>query len=425
VNTRKRPFYRSFAFWSLAALIFGLGLGIWGYLSGSSVIEGFGRLVQPVGALWLRSLQLIVVPLVVLQLLTVLTGGGEGEGLGRTGARTVVAIAAGSLAVMVLSLALAAPVVSVYEVAPGTAETIRDAVAPEALGGEMTTGSMTAAEWFTNLVPTNLFQAFVDGNIIQILLLTVLFGLACSRLPDELREVLGSVFRAMLDAVMVIIRWVLVVTPVGVFALMLGLSLATGVSAAGVVVAFLFMNQGIPLAIVLILYPVAAILGGTSIWDFARAVAPVQLVAVSTRSSLSTMPVQIESGRDRLQFSPRTTGVLVPLCVTLFKITSLVSDPVRFLFLAHVFGMSLTPGQVIAFLASIFLINFAAVGIPRGHMPFNQMPAYAAAGIPLEGYIILHATSDLEDYPDTVANATGMFAAATALSRGDRRGPKG
>jgi Na+/H+-dicarboxylate symporter len=187
-----------------------------------------------------------------------------------------------------------------------------------------------------------------------------------------------------------------------------------------VVVAFLVINQGIQLLVVLSLYPAAAVLGGVGLWTFAKAVAPVQLVAVSTRSSLSTMPVQIESGRKHLSFGPRTTGFLVPLCVTLFKITALVSHPARLLFLAHVFGVSLSPGQVVTFLLTILLINFGALGIPRGSIPFQTLPAYAAVGIPLEGFIILQASNDLEDYPDTVANATGMFAAATALSRGDR-----
>jgi Na+/H+-dicarboxylate symporter len=76
---------------------------------------------------------------------------------------------------------------------------------------------------------------------------------------------------------------------------------------------------------------------------------------------------------------------------------------------------------LVSFLVTVLLITFTELGLPRGGVPFRTVPAYAAIGIPLEGLIVLQAANDLEDYPDTLANATGMFAAATALSREDRR----
>ncbi len=94
----------------------------------------------------------------------------------------------------------------------------------------------------------------------------------------------------------------------------------------------------------------------------------------------------------------------------------------KYLFLAHVFGVPLSPGQTLSFMVTVLLINFTELGLPRGGVPFRTIPAYVAAGIPIEGLVILQVANDLEDYPDTVANATGMFAAATALSRNDRVG---
>ena len=180
------------------------------------------------------------------------------------------------------------------------------------------------------------------------------------------------------------------------------------------------MSQGVQLAFLIALYPVVSFLGRTTIAAFGKAVLPVQLIAFSTRSSLATIPAQIESGREQLGFSATSAGFFVPLCVTLFKITTAIVNPIRLLFLAHIFGVALDPGTVVTFMITILLISYTAVGIPSGGAAFRTLPAYVAAGIPVEGLVILQAVKDLQDYGDTLANATGQFGAATVLSRGDR-----
>jgi Na+/H+-dicarboxylate symporter len=80
---------------------------------------------------------------------------------------------------------------------------------------------------------------------------------------------------------------------------------------------------------------------------------------------------------------------------------------------------------MVSFLVTILLINFTELGLPRGGVPFLSLPAFLAVGIPIEGMVLLDAANDLEDYPDTLANATGMFAAATMLSKGDRADSEG
>lgn len=425
MSTTARSILTSLAFWSIAALAAGLGLGIWGYATESSAIHGLAALVQPVGGLWLRALRLVVLPLVVFQLLTALTGNGDDPEFGRVGGKALLVITLGSVAVTLGALALAWPVVGLYVVSPGTVETIRTSVSISGTTLDPAASALSMREWLTGLIPTNVVEAFANEQIIQVLLVTVVFGLAVNQLPVEPRRTLSLVFRALNDAVMILIGWILVVTPVGVFALMLGLALGTGVEAAGVVGAYFVMNQGIQLFFLLAFYPLATFWGRTSLKAFARAVAPVQIVALSTRSSLATTPVQIESGSRHLDFSQTTTGVVVPLCVSFFKVTLLITEPVKLLFLAHVFGIALSPGQIVSFLVTVLLLNFTELGLPRGGVPFRTLPAHLAAGIPIEGLVLLQAVNELEDYPDTVANATGMFAAATFLSRKDRTGSIG
>ena len=109
MTKKNRSFLTSFAFWSLFALVSGLALGVWGFFSESPAIHALSLFVRPFGELWLKALQLIVVPLIVFQLLSALTGGGNGGGLGRTGGRAFGGIALFSAAVLLVSLALATP----------------------------------------------------------------------------------------------------------------------------------------------------------------------------------------------------------------------------------------------------------------------------------------------------------------------------
>jgi len=341
--------------------------------------------------------------------------------VGSAGVRAVVGLSLVYLILMALSFGLSSRIVGLYSVAPETVEAIRTSVSiPASAQAATVRATTTIGEWLTALVPTNLVEAFANGQLIQILIVTVVLGLAVNRLPDKQRAPFTELVRTLTGAVMVVIRWILFITPLGVFALILGLALGTGTEAASVLGTWLLMSQGVQLAFLIALYPVVSFLGRTTIAAFGKAVLPVQLIAFSTRSSLATIPAQIESGREQLGFSATSAGFFVPLCVTLFKITTAIVNPIRLLFLAHIFGVALDPGTVVTFMITILLISYTAVGIPSGGAAFRTLPAYVAAGIPVEGLVILQAVKDLQDYGDTLANATGQFGAATVLSRGDR-----
>jgi len=420
VSTSVPRLLRSLGFWSLAGLIMGLLMGVYGHETGSAAVGLIARGVQPFGAIWLNALQLVVLPLVVLQLLTAITVNG-GSAVGSAGVRAVVGLSLVYLILMALSFGLSSRIVGLYSVAPETVEAIRTSVSiPASAQAATVRATTTIGEWLAALVPTNLVEAFANGQLIQILIVTVAFGLAVNRLPDKQRAPFTELVRTLTGAVMVVIRWILFITPLGVFALILGLALGTGTEAASVLGTWLLMSQGVQLAFLIALYPVVSFLGRTTIAAFGKAVLPVQLIAFSTRSSLATIPAQIESGREQLGFSATSAGFFVPLCVTLFKITTAIVNPIRLLFLAHIFGVALDPGTVVTFMITILLISYTAVGIPSGGAAFRTLPAYVAAGIPVEGLVILQAVKDLQDYGDTLANATGQFGAATVLSRGDR-----
>jgi Na+/H+-dicarboxylate symporter len=404
---------------SLAALGLALALGIFGFLTGNSLIAGLGGCLAPVGSLWVSALRMTVIPLVLTQLLTALTGPPGDESIGRLGARTFVLFLFFLCTVSVASILVMSQVVGWAPVAPDTAANLLagTALPPEA-AAVASTPAGSVGEWVQRLVPTNVFAAAVAGDILPLLVSAVLFGLAVGRLGDEQRALLAGLFRAMADAMMQVVFWVLWLTPVAVFALVLELALTTGNQALGFLFFYVVAVSGWMLAVSGALYPITAVLGRVPLRSFARAVAPAHMVAVSTRSSLASLPALIEGGREHLRFPPSVTGFVLPLCSSVFKLSTVTAEPVRYLFLAHLFGLELSLPQTATFLATLIILSFSGVGIPGGGSGFDTLPAYAAAGIPIEGLVLLVAVDTVPDVAKTIVNVTGHMSVAAIGSPG-------
>jgi len=171
---------------------------------------------------------------------------------------------------------------------------------------------------------------------------------------------------------------------------------------------------------ILPLLVIAAVLGRTSLRTFAKAVAPAQMVAVSTRSSLMSLPALVEGGREHLHLSPSATGFVLPLCTAVFKMSTMTAEPVRYLFLAHLFGVPITLTTTAIFLVTVAFLSFSGIGIPGGGSGFDTLPAFAAAGIPVEGLVLVAAVDTIPDIAMTIINVTGHMSVATLVTRSDR-----
>jgi Na+/H+-dicarboxylate symporter len=178
--------------------------------------------------------------------------------------------------------------------------------------------------------------------------------------------------------------------------------------------------SGLILLFTLLLYPVTAVLGRTTVSTFARAVAPAQLVAVSTRSSAAALPALVEGGRRHMRLPASSTSFVLPLSVSLFKVNRSISSLVKLFFLAHIYGVQLRPGAVATFLATEMILSFGTAGVPLGGMSLKGLPAYFAAGVPVEGVLILDAVETIPDIFKTLLNVTGDMSVATLLSRSSR-----
>ncbi|MGZ8853748.1 MAG: dicarboxylate/amino acid:cation symporter [Thermoanaerobaculia bacterium] len=403
----RRP---SLATWALLALVGGLALGMVGHAWNTPFFGYLETIVKPLGAIWLAALQFTLLPLIAGQLLSAVTGSGEGAAVGRLGVRAMMLFVAMLTIAGIFTAVVTPPLLSAYRVDPAMVASLKGTT-------EVPDGVRRQPE---SVLPANLFEAARKGEILPILIFTALFGAAVRRLPEERRLPLTRMFQGLAEAMLTVVRWILIGTPAGVFGLTYVAALHAGGAAAGMMSAFIVLVCGLLALCIVLLYPITALLGKTSMRTFARAVAPAQLVAVSTQSSIAALPALVQGGTDHLGLPAKDTGFVLPLCVSVFKLNRTVSATAKLLFLAHIYGVSLSIGTFAVFLVSVILLSFGAAGVPQGGVAFSTLPAYVAAGMPLEGIIVLEATSMAPDVLKTVLNVTANMSVATLLSRSSR-----
>jgi Na+/H+-dicarboxylate symporter len=380
-------------------------------------------LVRPLGDLWIAALQMMVLPLMIAYTLSAIVGA-HGEGaVGVLAGRAVLLFAAMLAAAAIVVLSVAPAIVKLVPADPTTVAVLKGSTpVPDSVRQGAETGQAVPASGISSLIPRNLFESAVRGEILPVLLFTVLLGIAITRLPAAQREPLSRMLQALAEAMLGIVRWILALTPLGVFALTLRFALGTGGNAVGVLGAWAAISSGLLLLCILLLYVVTTAFGRTSLLAFSRAVAPAQLVAATTRSSIASLPALVQGGRERLDLPDTATGLVLPLAISLFKLSQIVMNMTKFLFLAHVCGVRLDAGKIAAFLVTVMILSFSTAGLPsRGSV--RSIPAYLAAGIPLEAVVFVDAVEAIPDIFQTVLNVTGAMSAATLLSR-KSRGPE-
>jgi proton glutamate symport protein len=275
----------------------------------------------------------------------------------------------------------------------------------------------TFSRWLVDLVPANAVKAASDGALLPLIIFTLLFGLALLALPQERKAPVIAFFQGLGDAALTVVRWVLQLAPIGVFALALPLAVRMGASAAGALAGFVAVVIGVTVSFaVLVLYPIAIIGGRVPFVEFARAILPAQLVAFSSRSSLAALPAMIEAARTKLGQPAEISGFYLPLAASTYRVAGALAQPTAVLFIARLYGVEVTPTQMLGVVLTIVPTTFSVPGIPAGSI-IVMVPILIAAGLPAEGIGVLLGIDAITDMFRTAANVTGDMAGAVVLGR--------
>jgi Na+/H+-dicarboxylate symporter len=366
--------------------------------------------VEPVGALWVNAIRMTVIPLIVSLLLS---------GIVSSGARTAASVGGRALAWFVGLVAGTTTVAAALT--PGLYRLLgADRVQiPELTGaGAVTEVSLPPfRDWFVGLLPANPVAAAAEGDILPLVLFTVIFALAATRIPQDLKATIVRGSEAVAETILVVVGWILAAAPVGVFALTLTLAAQTGPGVLRAIAGFIIIVGFLIAVAILALYPLVAVVGKVPVRRFARACAPAQAVGFSTRSSLASLPVMMEEAEQTLEIPDHVSGLVLPAAVSVFKYASPMTRVAGTYLIATLFGVQLGIVEWIAISGFLALLTFYSPGIPSGGL-FVMAPIYQAFGLPLEGIGILIALDLVPDMFLTAANVTGDMAVAALVAEG-------
>ena len=397
----------------LVALLAGLFAGIALAALAPAVVPGATAFAEPIGTAWLHALQMTIVPLVVALLVTGVAATAEAARAGRLAARAI-ALYVTLLAVSASVAALLTPLIlSIVPLPVASADALRRALST----AEAVPPVAPLGEFFAGIVPTNIVKAAADNSFLSIIIFTLIFAFAIARIGADERALLTRFFTALRDAMLVVIDWVLWIAPVGVFALALVVGARAGTGAFGALVHYILVVSGVGVAVTLIAYPLALLGARLRLMDFARAALPAQAVAISTQSSLASLPAMVEGSRT-LGVPVATAGVTLPLAVAIFRATGPAMNLAVAIYVATWFGVPLSPATLAIGVVVATLTSLGSVSLPGTVSYVSAIaPIAGTIGAPLAPLGLLVAVETIPDIVRTVGNVTMDIATTAFLSR--------
>ncbi|GGB26542.1 hypothetical protein GCM10011380_15060 [Sphingomonas metalli] len=367
---------------------------------------------QPIGTAWLHALQMTVVPLVVSLLVTGVAATAEAAQAGRLAARAIAAFVLLLMASAIVAAVLMPWLLDLFPLPAEAAARLRAAL----VGLSEPAVVPTIGDLVEGVVPTNALAAAVNDAFLPLILFTLVFAFAITRLEAALRAPLIALFTALREAMLVVIGWVLWLAPVGVLALALVVGARAGTAAFGALLHYLSLICAVGIAVA-VAGPLLALIGSRlNLARFAHAALPAQAVAFSTQSSLASLPAMLR-GAGAIGVAEAQAGIILPLAVAVFRWTGPAMNLGVAIYVARWFGVVPSFGTMVAAVTVAGLTSLGTVSLP-GQISFVSAitPIAAVLGAPLLPLGLLVAVETIPDIIRTVGNVTMDLAVARRLA---------
>ncbi len=392
----------------IAGLVFGLSL----QRLAPSLASEISTTARVLGKLWLAGLQMTIVPLIVCMLIVGVNSARSAAASGRIARRAIGWFVVLLLLAGAYSAALAPLFLSLFTPSPELIAALKAGSAPVITQGGL-------AEWIQQLVPSNAINAAAQGAIVPLVVFALCVAFALNRIEPARARLVVDFCQAIADTMIVIVHGVLWLAPIGVACLILPVAAEAGSSVLQALGVYVLMLCTLYLGITLALYPLIRF-GGEPVHRFARAILPAQVVAASTQSSLASLPAMMDASNQGLGYPRSVTGLVLPMAVSLFRITS----PIQYLavasFLAWSFGIDLAIAPLALAVVLSAAISIGSVGLP-GQAIFmgTNLPVAQSLGLPAEPLALLLAVDLVPDVFATVGNVSADLAVTSRVARGE------
>ena len=411
-NTALPPIAQVPALWTFVGLVGGLLGGLVVAFLAPDALPLIETWVKPVGEMWLRALQATIVPLVAALLFTGVT---QTVAMASAGAmaRRSLGLFLGVLSFSALTAIIVTPVLLDLLPIPAEAGAALRATLASAEPGPVP----GIVEFVRSIVPTNVFDAAANDRMLPMILFVAVFALAVGRLAGAQREVMTTFFAALASAMLVMIGWVLALAPIGVFALSMAVAATSGAAAIGALAHYVMILLLTGSVVLVGAYVFAVAVARLPLGAFARAMLPVQTIALSTQSSLASLPAMLGACR-KLGVRETTSEFVMPLAVALFRATSPVMNLGVAIYVATLYGVPLSPMVLTSAWVVAILVSLSSVSLP-GSISFvaSVGPIAIAMNAPVAPLALLVAVEVLPDLLRTVGNVLFDVAVTAAVDR--------
>lgn len=387
----------------LIGLVLGVVVGL--ALQGSPEIAN--TFIAPIGTIFLNLIKLIIVPLVFASLVVGIAGMEDVTKLGRVGAKTFIYYFLTTAIAIFIGLLLA----NVLNVGGSY-------VLPTA--GEMAYEAAEAPPFIdtlVNIIPSNPLKALVNGDMLQIIVFALIFGMGLLVIGEK-GKVVFNIFDSIAEAMYAITRFIMSLAPIGVFGLMAPVIANNGPEVLLPLIRLIGIAYLASAVHVVLVYGASVkFLSKMNPIEFAKKAFPAWATAFTTSSSSGTLPVSMQSA-ESLGIPQPIYSFVLPLGATINMDGTAIYQGVSALFIAQVFGVSLTLSQQLTIILTATLASVGTAGVPGAGMIMLAM-VLQSVGLPVEGIALVAGVDRILDMVRTSLNVLGDLTAALFVSRSE------
>ncbi|HEY1073565.1 dicarboxylate/amino acid:cation symporter [Brevundimonas sp.] len=408
----------------LIGFLVGLGAGLIVNLTvggDAPWVQGLtASITGPIGQIFLRLLFMLVLPLLFSALVIGVAEMGDLKTLGRAGIKSLVFTVFISTIAVLIGLAM----VNIFRPGDGVDPALAQQLLEQGRGGAASIigsapGSVKAGDFFLDLVPTNVFTAAAENQILPVMVFALFFGvgLVMTRSPatERLQQAIEGLFEVMMKLINIVIR----LAPIAIACLMFNLAALFGWDLLVRLAAFVGVAVGAMAIHMFVVYPICvATLGGMSPVKFFRDIREAMVVSFSTASSNASLPVSLRVAEQNLGLPRKIARFVLTVGATANQNGTALFEGVTVLFLAQFFGVDLSLGQQFVVMLVCILGGVGTAGVPAGSLPVIAM-ILAMVGVPPEGIGLILGVDRFLDMCRTTLNVTGDLVVAVVVSRGE------
>lgn len=363
--------------------------------------------LEIIGQVFMASLRMLVVPLVFVSLVCGVCSLQDTTKLGRIGGKAI------SLYLITTAIAISIAIFVAIMIGPG------EGVNMVANTSFASREAPSLAQVIIQMFPTNPFEAFSEGKMLQVIVFALLFGIAIA-LSGKAGERVASFFDDLSEVIMRLVTILMNLAPYGVFALLATLFTTVSVDTFGNLVVYFFVVLGVLFLHALITYPLMLkAFTGLNPLIFLRKMRDAAIFAFSTASSNATIPVTLETATKKMGVKNSIASFTVPLGATINMDGTAIMQGVATVFIAQVFSQDLSLADYVTVVLTATLASIGTAGVPGVGLIMLAM-VLEQVGLPVEGIALIIGVDRLLDMTRTAVNVTGdsMVSVIVAKSEG-------